>query len=166
MDITLNDYQLIVITGLPASGKTTLGRQLSLRDQIEFLSKDDIKKEIVASSIKLTRELDRVNGIKAVDLMMEKALDFLSQGKKVIIESNFKEEWDTAKIYPLAKEYSCLQIVCEAPGEVLWQRFQARLNSETRSHLVQDPEEWKEILLYSKDHGLSLPGQKIFVNSY
>lgn len=39
----MSKISLIIITGLPGTGKTTLGRKLAEEFRLPFISKDDIK---------------------------------------------------------------------------------------------------------------------------
>lgn len=82
----------ILIAGMPASGKTTAGRQLSRQLNIPMLSKDDFK-EILFDRLGFQSRQEKVRlGQAAMDLLYAAALPILSCGQHVILENNFEDE--------------------------------------------------------------------------
>lgn len=128
------ELQLIVITGHPGSGKTTLARQLSRRYHLSFISKDAIKEHIFdalgtrdkAWSLKVSAAAHRI-----MDDSIEQAL---SAGGSIIVESNFKPAIDSQRFTGLARRHhaQCLQILCKANGDVLFTRWNNRIEKGIR----------------------------------
>lgn len=150
--------QLIVITGHPGSGKTTLARQLSLRYHIPYTSKDALKEHIFdalgsgdkAWSLKVSAASHRI-----MDDVVEQ---ILNAGGSIIVESNFKPTLDSRRFSELVKRYHarCVQILCTANGEVLFKRWNDRIQKALRheGHV-------EAISLAQIKHDLSLPYQPL-----
>jgi len=68
----------VVVTGLPASGKTTLGRALSESLRLPFLDKDDIL-EALFDALEVRSREDRSRLSRASDAVLE-SVAFASQG--------------------------------------------------------------------------------------
>jgi predicted kinase len=116
---------LLVITGAPASGKTTIGKRLAADLGVPFLSKD-LFKEILFQQLGWSdREWSQRLGLASMHLLFTTAEELLKVGQSVALESNFYPRWDTEPLRDLQSRYGCrvVQVMCSAPGEVLWQRF-------------------------------------------
>ena len=83
---------LVVIGGPPATGKTTLGKQLAADTQIPFIHKDGIKETLFDRLGSGDREWSRTLGLVSYDLLYHFAEALLAAQKPVIIESNFSPE--------------------------------------------------------------------------
>jgi len=157
--------KLLVVTGLPASGKTWLAIEISKALNVPLFTKDQIKIELLESLGKKDRAWDRQIGIAAVRLQIKLAENLLTKNCPAILESNFKEEFDAPLIRGLLEKTAsdCMQIVCGAMGEVLIERFSRRESSAGRSPLqfATNVDEWKPRLKKGFDEPLRLPG-KVF----
>ena len=115
---------LVVITGMPSSGKTTVAEGLSRRVRLPLIAKDDIKESLyetlgtgdVAWSGRL--------GAAAYDLMFALARAALGSGASLILEANFFREQRTS--FEQLPEHRLVQIHCSAPLEVLVERYARR----------------------------------------
>ncbi len=78
---------VLIITGAPASGKSTLGRQLA--------------------------QARRLGGA-SMELLFRTAAALLEAGQSVALESNFYAEWDTPQLRVLGERFGCqfAQVVC------------------------------------------------------
>lgn len=73
--------KLIVLVGLPASGKSTLAVELSKKENAVILSSDSIREEI------LNDVNDQSNNTKVFEVMNNRAKKLLNQGKTVIYDA-------------------------------------------------------------------------------
>lgn len=119
---------LLVITGAPASGKTTIGKRLAADLGCTFLSKDLFKEVLFDELGWRDREWSMRLGSASMRLLYRVAAEVLNAGQSVAVESNFYPHWDNAPLSELQRRYDCrvVQVMCTAPGEVLWQRFERR----------------------------------------
>jgi predicted kinase len=115
---------LVVVTGMPASGKTTVAQALSRRLLLPLIAKDEIKEHLydaLGSGDKLWSE--RLGGA-AYALMFAVARSILATGTGMIVEANFfrGQEGDFA----LLPAHRPVQVHCDAPLAVLIDRFRDR----------------------------------------
>src|SRR5919199_1492909 len=109
---------VLVVTGAPASGKTTIGRALASRLGLPYLSKDLFKEALFDSLGWQDREWSRRVGSASMDLLFRTAAALLDAGRSVALESNFYAAWDTPRLRELGERHGCrfVQVVCYAPG--------------------------------------------------
>jgi len=159
---------IIIITGLPGTGKTTLGRTLSDKYKFVFVSKDALKERMFdalgwsdkAWSLKVSAAAHRITD----DIIAQE----LKAGHSIIVESNFKLGIDSERFRNIQAQYGCqlVQILCWADGETVYQRFAGRIGTEARhqGHVEALPLETihQEFLaLKGKDKPLDIPGTTI-----
>lgn len=137
---------VIIISGLPSSGKTTLGKYLSEVLELPFINKDGIKELLFDDLGSQDREWSKKLGRVSMSLLYYFTKSQLSAGKPFIIESNFTPAFDTEKLLALKKRYDffSIQILCKAEGKILFERFKNRDNSGGRHQGHIDPESYKE----------------------
>ena len=125
---------VLIITGPPASGKTTLGRQLAAALCLPYLSKDLFKETLFESLGWHDRDWSRRLGVASLALLFRSAAALLEAGQSVALESNFYAGWDTPQLRALGERYACrfVQVVCTAPGPTLVERFERRARSGER----------------------------------
>ena len=132
---------LIVITGLPASGKSRLARAVREAFGFPVLEKDRIKEELFDavgfSNYAEKRALDhRANGI-----LLEQAEALLSEGQSVVIDNNF-DSIAAAKLNALCEKYHPVRAVVELYGDVqlFYERYVRRDSLAKRhiGHALQD----------------------------
>ncbi len=162
--------KILIITGLPATGKTTLGRRLAERLKIPFLHKDLIKEGIFDGLGHGDRAFSRKVGSTAYDLLYKLAEELLKAGLSFVIESNFNAQVDSAVFAKFQKAYGVefVQILCHAEGKVLLERFKKRAGSEERhpGHVdLQNLEEFQDTLLKGRCEPLALEGRLIEVDT-
>ena len=143
---------LIIVTGHPASGKTTIGKQLAVHFGLPYLSKDDFKEVLFDELGYADRAHSKRVGKAAYRLLFEQAAQWLAKGEGVIMEANFKPEYDDALFAALLRDYRkpVVQVLCTADGAELYRRFEARALGTERhpGHADRDClEEWKEFFL-------------------
>lgn len=126
--------KLILLSGLPASGKSTLGIQLSNTLQVPFLQKDIYKELLADVSKECSFEHSVLYGKMAQAIVYTTAQSILRAGGDVILEGMFYEERDGKKIREIEETMGCsiFQIQLTANPEVLKERFQKRLQTGQR----------------------------------
>lgn len=125
---------LVIITGPPGSGKTTLGKHLGQVLRLPFIHKDGIKESLFDSLGWSDRAWSRKLGIASLDLLFYFVETQLAAGCSHIVESNFYPEFHTPRFLALKDRYGFIpfQIACVTDGEVLYQRFKQRWESGNR----------------------------------
>ncbi len=131
---------VIIITGAPATGKTTLGRQLTADLELPFVYKDGIKENLGDSLGTNDRDWSRQLGRATYALLEHFAETLLRANQSFILESNFHKEMALPMFQRLQQEYGfdAFQIWCQTETAVLQQRFQARTVSGTRHAIHYD----------------------------
>ncbi|MCB0106859.1 MAG: AAA family ATPase [Caldilineaceae bacterium] len=120
---------VILITGHPAAGKTTLARYLAQTLRLPLICKDAIK-ETLCDTVGWSNDEDsRRLSIAAWTLLYQQVEELLRTGVSHLVESNFLPEYADARWQRLADTYRfhLIQLRCEADGDTLWQRYQDRI---------------------------------------
>ena len=125
---------IIVISGLPCTGKTTLGRKIAKEFWLPFISRDDLKELLFNSLGWQDREWSKKLGIASYDLLYYFLKTQVFAGKSLVLESNFMPKFDTNKFLDLQNQYNLniFQIHCIADPAVLFDRFKNRAESGER----------------------------------
>lgn len=125
---------LIIISGHPATGKTTLGRRLSEYLKIPFLCRDDIKESLFDSMGYDDREWSRKIGGASFKLLYRLTETMLKVNAPVIIETFFHGQIDRERFLELKKKYDYLpvEINCRADENARSKRFIERNENGNR----------------------------------
>jgi predicted kinase len=125
---------VLIITGAPASGKSTMGRQLAQALGLPYLAKDLFKETLFDSLGWEDRAWSQRLGGASMALLFRTAAALLEAGQSVALESNFYAEWDTPQLRVLGERFGCqfVQVVCSAPGTTLIERFERRIRTGER----------------------------------
>ncbi|WP_221089164.1 AAA family ATPase [Deinococcus aquaedulcis] len=122
---------LLVLTGLPAAGKSTLGEALARDLQLPFVTKDEYKGLLLARQPDLPRD---ISGPLSFDLMWHVAGVTLRAGVSTVLETHFYRGVSEAHLLRLAQTHGArlAQVFCTAPLDVLRARHAARVASGAR----------------------------------
>ena len=161
---------VLIITGAPASGKSTLGRELARRFRLPFLSKDLFKEVLFDQLGWSDREWSSRLGSASMALLFRSAAALLAAGQSVALEANFYAEWDAPQLRQLGEVHSCrfIQIVCAASGATLEERYRRRITTGERhpGHTESEPlEETLQRVLNGRWDALDLEGPVITVQT-
>lgn len=131
----------ILITGIPASGKSTMAEYLSEALGIPSVSKDKIK-ELMFDVIGFqSREEKVILGIASMDIMYYMAEQLMKRHQPFILENNF-ENISKEGLLAILEKYSYQAITVTLTGDYheIYQRFLQRNKSSDRhrGHVVND----------------------------
>ncbi|MBN1218535.1 MAG: AAA family ATPase [Anaerolineae bacterium] len=161
---------LIIITGLPCTGKTMLGRKLAAELGLPFVHKDGIKEILFENLGWKDREWSKKLGWASIDLLYYFIGVQLAAGRSCIVESNFKAEFANLEFLALQQKYDFdpFQVVCKTEGKILYRRFKERSESGERhpGHVdYLNYDEFKSTLLEGGWEPLDIGGKVLEVDT-
>jgi len=164
------DKVLIVVTGLPCTGKTHLARRIAGEFRLPLIHKDGIKEILFDSLGWSDRAWSRKLSQASYSLIYYFLDAQLAAGYSLVVESNFDPQRDTPKLRDLLRAYACraVQVQCVTQGETLWQRFKTRAESGQRhpGHVDrQNYAEFEAALLRGRLDPLEIGGHYLEVDT-
>ncbi len=125
---------LLIVLGLPCTGKTTLARRLAADLRLPLVAKDGIKETLFGTLGWSDRAWSRRLGMATYALIYHLVEAQLSAGRSLIVESPFDPQHATREFLALKNKYGFrpVQVLCWAEDDVLVQRFTARAASGER----------------------------------
>ncbi len=157
---------LVIVSGAPATGKTSVAERLAEGLRIPFVHKDVFKEtlyEIVGSGEELEPTIERA----ALAILFRVVDSQLAAGVSVVAESNFDARSDTRPFRRLSAErrLHLVQVHCRREEAVLLERFARRAESgERHPGHGDEPEDVAEVranLEAGRWEPLDLPGTLI-----
>ncbi|RPI94305.1 MAG: ATP-binding protein [Chloroflexi bacterium] len=125
---------LIIVTGRPAAGKSTLAKWLSQEIKLPLVSKDSIREELFDRLGWKDRKWAQDLGKASIDMMFYFARAELEVGHSIIMDNAFHPLVSKPRFQTLKEQYHAesIQIVCDSDRETLFRRFKTRADSGTR----------------------------------
>ncbi|MFZ5391936.1 MAG: AAA family ATPase [Patescibacteria group bacterium] len=155
---------LIIISGNPGAGKTTLGKKIAKKFNLPLISRDNIKEALFDSLGIKDRDWSTKLGAASYKVMYRMIESLLISGQSLIVESNFSPKFDDQIFQNLQAKYHFLsmQLFCFADKHTLLKRFKNRWESGERhpGHADhQDYDEIKDVIIRDVHQPLDLEGK-------
>jgi predicted kinase len=123
-------HRIVLVSGPPASGKTTIARPLAERLGFALLTKDDIKETLFTSmnGVPGDAEFSRLIGSAAMELLWSLA----PHCPAVVLEANFRtqSQYERDQVARLLTKSDIVEIYCRIPREEASRRFAERARQE------------------------------------
>lgn len=131
----------ILITGIPAAGKSTMAKAIGERLHLPVISKDAVK-EVLFDTVGFQSRAEKVRlGAASLEILYYLAGQLMRAGQALILENNFEFSSEPG-LKALLEQYPCPVLTITLTGRypVLYRRFLERENSPDRhrGHVVND----------------------------
>lgn len=125
---------VILITGHPATGKTTLAHYLAQELKLPLLWRDGLKEKLADTLGWSTEEWSLKLRVASWELLYHLVETLLRAQVSHIVESNFTPTYATPRWQSLCKRYSLqiIQLRCDAPPETVIKRYHERIEQGAR----------------------------------
>jgi predicted kinase len=136
---------LVIVSGAPGGGKTTLASALADQLGLPLLARDDLK-ETIADELEprtggapgFAASDSTAIGRAAYAILFAVADQLLDAGVGVIVESNFRRGLSETYLMPHVAKAAAVLVHCEAPHDLILSRFIGRAGSEGRHPVHPD----------------------------
>jgi predicted kinase len=159
---------VVVVTGPPASGKSSIARAIADSLPAPLLAKDPIKETLFDGLGTGDAAWSKKLGIATYGVLFLLVEEEVRSGRSCVVEANFDHNEASAQLsaIQLKHGFRALQVVCSASREVLLERFKERSDSRHPGHI---DDERLEDVIDSIDAGrwraLELDGELIEVET-
>jgi predicted kinase len=157
-DVVVRLPLLLVVTGMPSSGSTTIADRLASQLRLPLIAKDEIKESLYDSLGARDVNSSALLGGAAYALIFALARTLLDSGVSVIVEANFFRDQELK--FATLPEHRLVQLHYEAPLAILLERYANR----PRHAGHHDAEKIKELPARFESgahYALKLPGDLI-----
>jgi predicted kinase len=159
---------IVVVTGPPAGGKSTLAEILAEELQVPLVAKDPVKEllfdQLGTGDVEWSQRLGR-----AVYPLLLHVLELeLRAGRSCIVEANFDHDASSRELGALQRRlpFHALQLVCTAEPEVLLTRYAARAGTRHPGHLdAERVDEIRAAIAAGRWRSLDLDGESVEVDT-
>lgn len=131
----------VIVTGIPAAGKSTMAARLAQSLNLPLISKDAIKERLFDEIGFQSREQKKQLGVSAMNLMYDMADQLMRCGMPFILENNFENASREGLTALLERHgYWAVTVVMTGDYRVMYDRFAARNQrpERHRGHVVND----------------------------
>ena len=125
---------IVLITGHPATGKTTLAHHLTQELCLPLIWKDQIKETLLNVLGSSTNEWSRKLSAVAWALLYQQVENLIKTDISHIVESNFDPIYANSHWQSLSQKYKfqLIQVRCETEPETLLKRYSQRIHQGNR----------------------------------
>jgi predicted kinase len=153
--------RLLIVTGLPATGKSTLARRLAARYRLPLLAKDAIKESLLDE----TGAVDSLRSRKLSDasfrMLFAELRQLAAADIDVVLEGNFRAGQHEAPLRALPSA-RIAQVLCRVDEAERLRRIGARTGDPGRHPAHGDATAPRES---STDSFLDLPGERLLLDT-
>lgn len=151
---------VILVTGIPAAGKSVLAEKLAADLGLPWFSKDRIKEKLYDTVGFASRQEKVKLGVASVEVLYYLAEQLMQRGESFILENNFEAD-SRPGLMRLLERYGYRALTLRLTGDYarIYQRFIRREKSPDRhpGHVTNSR--------YSREEGAA-PGQTITLEQY
>lgn len=119
--------KLLIIAGMPATGKTTISKKISAALGLPVLEKDEIKEELIDTLGYKDRVEKRRLDVAATAVLMRSAESILQSGSSLIIVNNFRKDMEEP-VRKMIERCGCkaAMLFLDGDHEVFYHRYVER----------------------------------------
>lgn len=124
---------LVIVSGAPGAGKTTLGRTIAARLRLPFLAKDALK-EALGDALGVPSDVPESGrlGLAAYRMLYTMAERILEAGHGLVVESNFRRGTSEADLGPIIELADARLVHCTAAPATIQARYADRFRRGER----------------------------------
>jgi predicted kinase len=159
---------VVVVTGPPASGKSTIARKLAHGLRAPLIAKDPVKEALFDSLGTGDPAWSRKLGVATYGILSLLLEEEVRAGRSCVLEANF-DTVEAGKDFRALQDrlpFRALQIVCVASRHVLLERYVARSGSRHPGHIDHERlDDVVESIDAGRWRALELQGETIEVDT-
>ena len=169
MSVAHQKPTLVIVTGLPATGKTILAKKLADHFKLPVIHVDQMK-ETIFDRIGNWEDADLYDKVSkaSYDLMYQSAGKILSAGSSCIVDAHLRPDMAESKIAELKEKYGCnlFQIKLKASGQKIVDRYLERHKNAERHECHGNcvPQE-EFIKLNGESKTVNIDGETIIIDT-